>query len=148
MFASSKLIDLNESSLAAKNELKKFDKILGLRIGVQRALDIANKLPLKSSIISNNDNNDNNNELYEEINNKINHLLSESISLLNFNNDKNNNNNDHNSNTKKNKKRKKDIIWDDVVSSQSELKPEWERVINKFHSRLHFGSEHKKRYYH
>ena len=140
MFASSKLIDLNESSLAAKNELKKFDKILGLRIGVQRALDIANKLPLKSSIISNNDNN---NELYEEINNKINHLLSESISLLNFNN-----HNDNNNDTKKNKKRKKDIIWDDVVSSQSELKPEWERVINKFHSRLHFGSEQKKRYYH
>lgn len=130
MFSTGKVVDLQAASLAASHEISKYDKVLGLRIGIQRAVDIANKLPLKSSIDYDDDNNDDVDidELYNEINRKTQSLLNDFISILD----------------KTNKKRKKEIAWDDVIAPQQRLQPEWERVVNKFHSRLHFGSEQKK----
>ena len=130
MFSTAKVVDLQASSLAASHEISRYDKVLGLRIGIQRAVDVANKLPLKSSISyndSDNDDGDDIDDLYAQVNRKTESLLNDFISIL-----------DNTASSNTNKKRKKDITWDDVIAPQQKLRREWELVINKFHSRLHF----------
>ena len=155
MFSASKIVDLTAASQAASHETSKYDKILGLRIGIQRAIDIANRLPLRSSISTNNNTNDDDddddndiNELYDKVNKKTLALLNDFNNLLDTTNTTTSTNttssNSNNTSSSNSKKRKKDITWDDIILPQSKLRLEWENTINKFHSRLHFGNDDKK----
>lgn len=122
-------------ALFAQNQIKLHEKILAFRISLQQTLDIVNQYPLLDELeLSEEDIKPHN---YEN-SNVLNDLLSESLHALNTQCGSNN--------EKATKKRKSSSIisWEEVVKPQNDLHSSWESVINKWHSRVNFGSEKSK----
>ncbi len=129
-------------SVRASDQVKVWEKSLSLRISLQKALDVANRLPvfdLEQVFVGNDDNSD----LLRTMQESCRTLLHTSNNILELQ-------------VKSDRKRRRndcqdeelDIIdndndavtWGRIENNQRQLRPRWESVINKWHSRLHFGS--------
>jgi hypothetical protein len=130
-----KSASLNSNAVEfAKLQVSAWENILALRISLQQVTDRINTLPLlefRSDDLSEIQSND--------FNRALNDILSETYDILSYQVPSST---VGKSSTKKRKSRS--IEWKDVISIQETLFPNWERVINKWHARTHFGSEKKK----
>jgi hypothetical protein len=158
--SNSKFNDKTIASVAATEQVTCWENILGLRISLQKIIDIGNKLPIITKINKNKDEDEDEEDMnniynfnssldhvfgikkhddldcnYKNVQNSLLNLTTSMNYLLEMQNVNNNNNN----------KRNRDVTWDDIISTQKSLKDnKWENTLNKWHARLHFGSEHKK----
>ena len=134
MFASTEQ-DHISSSIVAGNHLKVWERALALRVSLQKPLDTANSLPAHesftegSSLVIN--------QLKTQIED-LSGVLNQQVRLS--------------STEERSKKRKMsdladptDTLWASLIESQNALQTAcWEPVLNKWHSRLNFGSENTK----
>jgi hypothetical protein len=139
MFASPK----NESraittSNYAKQQLQTWESLLSFRISLQRSLDLANKLPAfpLDDVLENTDEEDEHDlsSLRESLKG-IRNTLYECLEVQT-----------QNPSSKKAKKSsistpQSDISWESIIEKQNILEKSWETTLNKWHSRMHFGSE-------
>ena len=140
MFAQSSADQLRASSLANEHT-KGWEQLLALRISLQKSIDIGNKLPCEEY-----------EEVYQadkELNEARNDLcsdlrtvLGDLTNVLNAQAEVIPSETEFNGSTKR--KRNSDISWEDVIASQNHMDPYWEKVVNKWHARLNFGSEQNK----
>lgn len=126
-----------KASEQANLHLKLGNQSLALRIRLQRLVDDGNKLPLSH--------NDDVSTDCKLVTNKILNLMKDisnlledqiPINLRNSNDNKRSRYQDTESNA--------DNIWDDISRPQKILCSNWRNVVDKFHARAHFGSEHVK----
>jgi hypothetical protein len=136
MFASPK----NEShaittSNYAKQQLQTWESLLSFRISLQRSLDLANKLPAFDfdGILENEEENDlpSLRESLKGIQNTLYECLEGQT---------------QNPSSKKVKKSlasspQNELSWESIIEKQELLEKSWETTLNKWHSRMHFGSE-------
>ena len=114
------------ASEQANKLLKTWENGLSLRISLQKVLEIANKLPVYDfSEIQNNNDNDNQN---------INNILTSFYNILSKSSDYSD------------KLNISDIsdsseIWEIIDSLNIHMSSNWEGVLNKWHTRLQFGSK-------
>ena len=122
MFATSSNSSAAISAIAG-DEIKAWERALSLRISLQKVLDSANKLSyIPDHLRSNLD--------LAELQTKSFDLLSGVHDVLA---------------TQTNSKKRKltgdiDEDWTELCQTQELLQPQWEETINKWHSRLNFGS--------
>ena len=144
MFAKGKQDDVEEgqqsASTAATEQVKLWETIIGLRISLQRSIDTSNKLPRSDFITDAIGKNEKGKEQAKEVKDGLKHLLGDLNYLLDVQSKDNNNN------TSSSKKRKlnEEVKWEDIQRTQDKFRPSWERTVNKWHARLHFGSEQVK----
>jgi Apoptosis antagonizing transcription factor len=124
------------ASAAATDQVKLWETIIGLRISLQRSIDTSNKLP-NADFISHTVRNDQSgaNQL-AEVKDGLKGLVGDLNHLLEIQTE-------GSSSTKK-RKVNEEIKWDDIAKIQQKLRPSWESTVNKWHARLHFGSEQMK----
>ena len=124
--------DDSYSSLAASKmaaeHIKLWEKTLSLRISLQKAVDFGNQLPVEEEETSN--------AKPSEMVDLLTSCQSLVDSLTTMLEDQ--------AVAPGAKKRKRGAIgecsWDRVFEAQQQLRPHWEEVVNKWHSRLQFGS--------
>ena len=142
MFAVSQTNQLAAAALANEH-MKAWEKTLALRISLQKSLDIGNQLPTESVLDLYNNDKDNEivhassdlakslqvvlRELVDATNTQAEHITS-----------------DGSFKATKRKRADETVTWDQVQESQDHMNAYWERVVNKWHARLNFGSEHVK----
>ena len=133
------------ASEAANSQVKGFEKVLALRITLQKALDVGNKFPVREN---NEDKAEagskkrkgvwgdvNGSEDFQECQSNCNKALASLSSLLQKERDQEIGNDTS------------DVVatanpsWEELYSMQQELRPNWEKVVNKLHARLNFGSD-------
>ena len=133
------------ASEAANSQVKGFEKVLALRITLQKALDVGNKFPVREN---NEDKAEagskkrkgvwgdvNGSEDFQECQSNCNKALASLSSLLQKERDQEIGNDSS------------DVVasanpdWEELYSMQQELRPNWEKVVNKLHARLNFGSD-------
>lgn len=114
-----------KTSICAKNQLKAWEQLLLLRISLQRSIDVANKLPAFTF-----DSADSEGAL-PELRSSLSKIESELYDALS-------------SQQSKKRKMAHDLDWEAVYDVQSSLEEKWEATLNKWHSRMHFGSEKSK----
>jgi len=150
MFASVK----NEKELAkaskfAKLQLEAWEKVLALRISMQKSIDLANQLPIISEvdIIANADNQQKEDieEEYSKLSQSLQHVSGSLVDML----------------EQQAKVRKIDVtqsklpsytddneidaLWNRINSVDKALESSlWFPVLNKWHTRVHFGAEKNK----
>jgi hypothetical protein len=137
MFAERQVSFKSSAPLAAADQALLWENTLSLRISLQRSLDVASKLPeSKTSAVLKE-----NNEVAEEceklcsgLRNLINDLSESLTSQIS----------DKGEASHKRLRESNDITWDDVQLPQKQMRSNWESVVNKWHARLHFGSEQVK----
>ena len=139
LFASASQSSLH--GLAASSQNKAFEKTLALRIALQKSLDTANKLPVRSDDASDGSANSTDSEYdsvgcLDECKVACGRALGSLTSLL----------------AKERAEGKGETVsssevdfsenpsWDDISMLQQELRPTWEKVVNKLHARINFGS--------
>lgn len=122
------------SSAAAGLHVQIWEKSLGLRISMQKILDAANTLPVDIG----NDASDGRTLLKSSVEK----LLSALLPLLRQQVG------DSNAVTKDKifakGRSNPEQVWSHIFQLQSTFEPKWKAVLNKWHARLHFGSEDKK----
>lgn len=123
-------------STAATEQVKLWETIVGLRISLQRSLEAGNKLP-GSEFLSHLANGDTQSEqqLFQ-VKDGLKGLLGDLNHLLDVQ--------AKDSSSAKKRKVNEDLNWEDIVRTQQKFRPSWESTVNKWHARLHFGSEQVK----
>lgn len=125
------------ASRLASSHLKTWEKTLGLRICLQKPLDLANKLPLycdnyPTNVIEQSD--DFHKNLKSNLHSMQDILSSEVERCCTYENE-----------TKRIKtQHSNDLSWENISYSQDKLQTRWETIMNKWHARLNFGSEKNK----
>ena len=150
MFASSHDENIAASEVAGQH-MQIWEQSLGLRIHLQKAVDLSNKLPL---LISSN----RNSEVSENLSSTsicLENMLVEVMDTLEQQNSLHHPNKGISDRTKSKKRLREKLesgkpkencklIWGEIIKVQEELKPKWKATLEKWHARVHFGSEHKK----
>lgn len=130
---------MTSSATIAGLQIKGWEQILSVRITLQRALDLTNRLPYPEdfNLLSSTDEYMKSNQ--ESLINTLGSLTDDMICLL------------ESSQTRPDvaiikKKRKRDLnpSWERLSEVVKKLKPNWQAVVNIHHARLHFGSEQSK----
>jgi Apoptosis antagonizing transcription factor len=143
MFAASYSGGSNAAAQAALTEVKLFESVLGLRISLQKPLDCCNKFPVfdepDSAIGVKNDD-------ITEVSDILKSVMGDISALLEIQVENQDSLDDE---VKKRALRQRGCNrnedgWEDILKLQEALRPSWQRTINKWHARLHFGSEHIK----
>lgn len=145
----------SEASVAAADQVKAWEKALSLRISLQKSLDLANRLPLFCA--SSDDSGDEKSEEESESEAESGMEISKQLATLQETCmglvrglhevlDIQVDSSDTLTSAKKGKKRRTrddddEIMWSTIEDTQRNLRPRWEAVVNKWHSRLHFGTE-------
>lgn len=144
--SSSSAPSTSSSSVAASEQQRCWEQLLSFRISLQRGLDIGNQLPVLAHLLeSNKSDNEEDDIIKNETNNNLTEILTDLHQMLGSQSA--NNDNDSKSNNKKRKNKNNDeddITWEKIQATQVNLRDHWESTINKWHARLHFGSEQKK----
>lgn len=123
-------------STAATEQVKLWETIVGLRISLQRSLETGNKLP-GAEFLSHLATSDNQSEQQLiQVKDGLKGLLGDLNHLLDVQ--------AKDSSSAKKRKVNEEIVWEDVVRTQQKFRPSWESTVNKWHARLHFGSEQVK----
>jgi hypothetical protein len=123
-------------STAATEQVKLWETIVGLRISLQRSLEAGNKLP-GAEFLSHAANGDNQPEQHlTQVKDGLKGLLGDLNHLLEVQ--------AKDSSSAKKRKVNEEINWEDIVRTQQKFRPSWESTVNKWHARLHFGSEQVK----
>ena len=122
----------SDAGAAGRLNVKLWEQGLATRISLQKALELSNRLPVTTSI----------SEHCAPVASHIRGVLSELSSALEE---------QIPVNSRPNKKRKVDVtrssedeIWEHLQASQHALKPNWKKVVDKWHARLNYGSEKSK----
>ena len=141
MFATGKSDDVEvgqqSASTAAIDQVKLWETIIGLRISLQRSLDTSNQLPSREFISQVTDGSKAGGQQVAEVKDSLKGLLGDLNYLLDIQAK------DSNSSSKK-RKINEEVKWDDIIRTQQKFRPSWESTVNKWHARLHFGSEQVK----
>ena len=116
--------------------MKLWETIIGLRISLQRSLDTSNKLPGSDFLSSAVSYDKACRKEVSEVKGSLRGLLGDLNYLLDVQAK-------DNGSTKK-RKITEEINWEDIVRTQDKFRPSWESTVNKWHARLHFGSEQVK----
>ena len=124
------------ASTAATEQVKLWETIIGLRISLQRSLDTSNKLPGSDFLSSAVSDDKAGKKEVSEVKDNLKGLLGDLNYLLDVQAK-------DNGSTKK-RKINEEINWEDIVRTQDKFRPSWESTVNKWHARLHFGSEQVK----
>lgn len=124
------------ASTAATEQVKLWENIIGLRISLQRSLDTGNKLPGKDFLSSLADNDKAVKNQVAVVKDSLKGLLGDLNYLLDVQ--------AKDSSSTKKRKLNEDVKWEDIARTQENFRPSWESTINKWHARLHFGSEQVK----
>lgn len=143
MFAQSSADQLRASALANEHT-KGWEQLLALRISLQKSIDIGNKLPAEEL-----------EDVYSadsdlsaargDLTNNLRSVLGDLTNILNVQAENIPSESEFAAPTSSKRKRNSDIItWDEVCASQNHMDSYWERVVNKWHARLNFGSEQNK----
>lgn len=125
------------ASIAATGQVKVWEKNLGLRIALQKAVEIGNRLPTidistefavaqDDLVVSS-----------AALKDTFPPLLNRMVSILEQQCD----GTAHDESTSDTSVDSDDVQWERILSTQRVMRSKWEKVINKWHSRLHFGSE-------
>ena len=125
------------ASRLASNHLKTWEKTLGLRICLQKPLDLANKLPLCSDKYPTNVV-EQSNDFHKNLKNSlycIQEILSSEVERCCTYENESKRVKTHHSN---------EVSWGNISDSQDKLQTRWETIMNKWHARLNFGSEKNK----
>ena len=124
------------ASAAATDQVKLWETIIGLRISLQRSIDTSNKLPSADHISHAVRSDQAGANQLAEVKDGLKGLLGDLNHLLEIQAE-------DSSSTKK-RKVNEELQWDDIAKMQQKLRPSWESTVNKWHARLHFGSEQVK----
>jgi protein AATF/BFR2 len=132
------------SSKAAGLQIKLWEKCLSVRIGLQKAIDVANRLPVIPEGNEAMGEDDNSLESYYAgakstiIETLVN--MNESLAMQTAP--------DSSSSSARNKRKREeegelspDALWAEISETQDNLRPQWREVIDKWHSRVAFGTE-------
>lgn len=150
MFSSSSPLnelDALSSSARAKLQIQSYEALLSLRIALQRSLDLANKLPVIPSdevIEALNEQSTKDSEKkdlseeYSHLHDSLHQLQSGLYESLASQRESG----------KGEKKRRRDELsdspdaqWKEISELQGSLEEKWKMTLNKWHGRMHFGSE-------
>ena len=124
-------------STAATEQVKLWETIVGLRISLQRSLETGNKLPGGEFLDYAATTSDTQSEQQlSQVKDGLNGLLGDLNHLLDVQ--------AKDSSSAKKRKVNEVINWEDIVRTQQKFRPSWESTVNKWHARLHFGSEQVK----
>ncbi len=129
LFADSMSSSSREASVAAGDQAKRYEKLLALRISMQKVLDSSNKLPVLDDDSGAKKNAEENNDHHMECIEHCSSALRSLTKLLTEQSDSAFSAGD------------KELSWAQVFEPQEKLRGNWERVVNKWHARLNFGSE-------
>lgn len=163
--------DRHAASLVAGAQMKCWEEALTLRINLQKTVDTANKLPVGGRLrdislahdggaphASESDEDDNRDESDDDLPSKsiqkaskslvgiitsLNNILKESSSEDQSDEEDDQTTSKKKSNTKNKRSRDSDL-WEELEGTQKRLRRRWEETVNKWHARMHFGSEQKK----
>lgn len=124
------------ASAAATDQVKLWETIIGLRISLQRSIDTSNKLPNADHISHAVKSDQAGANQLAEVKDGLKGLLGDLNHLLEIQAE-------GSSSTKK-RKVNEELQWVDIAQMQQKLRPSWESTVNKWHARLHFGSEQVK----
>jgi hypothetical protein len=123
-----------DGSHAAADQAKLWEEVLSLRISLQKSLDMAGKFPGPETASL----------LFEDksVHTEVLALRKSLGGLLHQMNDSLSCQSPSPSTSKKRDRSTSTAIsWDEIYQTQKKLRPNWEDVVNKWHARLHFGSE-------
>ena len=124
------------ASAAATDQVKLWETIIGLRISLQRSIDTSNKLPNADQISHTVRNDQSGANQLAEVKDGLKGLVGDLNHLLEIQTE--------GSSSAKKRRVNEEIKWDDISKIQQKLRPSWESTVNKWHARLHFGSEQVK----
>ena len=125
---------------AAATQVKAFEKTLALRIGLQKVLDVGNRLPLREASpekINTVYDGIEESEEFQESSATCGRALRSLTSLLAKERAEGKGENV----TSGEVEISENPTWEEIFSMQQELRPNWENVVNKLHARLNFGSD-------
>ena len=126
---SSSLSSTREASVAAGDQAKSYEKLLALRISLQKVLDSSNKLPVLDGAAKAKNKSKGKDEDHAECMKHCSSALESLTKLLNM------------QSSSSSLGEGKELSWEDVYAPQQKLRGKWETVVNKWHARLNFGSE-------
>jgi hypothetical protein len=141
MFAQNQTDQLEAAALASQH-MKSWEKILGLRISLQKSLDVGNQLPAEN--MTEMFGLDSDSSIAQSTKLLCKGLQSVLTELVEVSNVQAENINDKYRTSNNKRKRSNEVSWEDVVAPQDTMTPYWESVVNKWHARLNFGSEQAK----
>jgi hypothetical protein len=141
MFAQNQTDQLEAAALASQH-MKSWEKILALRISLQKSIDVGNQLPAEN--MTELYGLDSENSIVQSTNTLCKGLQSVLTELVDVSNVQAENIGDKFKTTNNKRKRTSQVSWEDVVAPQDAMTPYWESVVNKWHARLNFGSEQAK----
>jgi protein AATF/BFR2 len=134
-------LSVSEVSDSAVTRVNQYEKLLSLRISLQKLIEDGNKFPCKIHHAVEGQDNDITN-LSTNLHiclRDLNDILVSQASA----------NSDEKSSALAKKRKRQDaavstdrfVEWEDIISAQNNLKASWEVSINRWYSRLHYGSE-------
>jgi len=125
---------LSASAVAATEQVKAWESLLELRIGLQRALDLGNRLPLAfdDDILSTAEDLAGVADAKGDLVVELEGLLHEMTGLLEMQTDET---------TGARRGGGSAAAWTRIESAHEGLRDSWESTVNKWHARVHFGSE-------
>ena len=129
-------VEQQSASTAAIEQVKLWETIIGLRISLQRSLDTSNQLPSNECFTEAVESSKTGGQQVVAVKDSLKGLLCDLNHLLDIQS--------KDSSSSKKRKINQDINWDDVIRTQNKFRPSWESTVNKWHARLHFGSEQVK----
>ena len=132
----------NEASSACAVQAKCYEKLLSLRISLQKVLDLVNTLPVNDSPPAG-DSMDEVADLSGKSLKLMTGMMGEQCSVaekrkageMNESDSDSDDNNDTSNNNRGNE------YYDRILKYQKGMAPSWQSIVNKWHSRLNYGSE-------
>ena len=130
-------------SVLAVGQNRMYENALKVRIALQKSLDIGNRLPANKAAVELACSRDSSvREAYRDLSNDVSEILSRMHSVLECQ--------VMESSSKKRKipssssspssSKGKGVTWEDILQTQSLLRPKWEETINKLDKRMKYGS--------
>lgn len=117
-------ISINQSRVVASQQallnLRVWESCLSLRISLQKILEIANKLPVLESSLTDLESSGVESKLIQSALGNLYEMLQPSPNL---------------------KRKRSDILWEDISDQYEVNSVKWKDVLNKWNSRLNFGSK-------
>jgi len=130
--------DISANAVA---QVKGYEQMLSLRIALQKVLDDGNKFPVREYLP-----NERNDSDYKDLTGSIQSCLRDVAGMLsaqvttnsgNSQSKKRRRGEESNTNGEEGTK----MTWEEVLAPQQQLQASWEASVNRWHSRLHYGSE-------
>ena len=130
------------NAVAANEQIKSWESFLGLRISLQRSMDLGNRLPcaFDGDILTKDQALADVVDARKEVVGELESLVHELTGLLELQTDIQSTSNGKN----KRKHSNSNVAWQRIEQVNESLRESWETTANKWHARVHFGSEQTK----